>query len=57
MRKDQFITNSSGQWWCWAQRIWQEIKKPVMGAAIEMMMASRSDPSARVVVEELPAEK
>jgi uncharacterized protein (DUF2237 family) len=53
----EFITNDSGQWWCWATRRWQAAKKPVMGALIEIQMASRSDPSAHTISEELPTER
>lgn len=53
----EFITNDDGQWWCWATRRWQDVKKPVMGALIEIQMAERSDPSAHIISEELPADK
>lgn len=52
VRKMEFITNDKGQFWSWAMRRWITEKRPVMGAEIEMMMASVSDPSARVISEE-----
>lgn len=48
----EFITNDSGTFWCWAQRIWVKEKKPVMAAEIELMMASWSDSSARIFTED-----
>ena len=52
----KYITNDSGQWWCWITRSWQAQKKPVVCAVLEIQMASRSDQSARIVVEKLSSE-
>jgi hypothetical protein len=50
-KTEDFITNDKGQFWSWSMRCWINEKRPVMGAEIEMLMASRSDPSAKVVTE------
>jgi len=52
IRKVKFITNDKGQFWSWTMRRWISEKRPVMGASIEILMASVSDPSARIIVEE-----
>jgi len=51
-KKTEFITNDKGQFWSWAMRRWITEKRPVMGASIEITMASISDSTARVISEE-----
>lgn len=54
MKKKQkaFITNDSGKFWSWSMRIWIDEKRPVMAEEVEIQMASRSDPTARIFYEE-----
>ena len=48
MKQKAYITNDSGKFWSWAMRIWTDVKSPVMVEEVEIQMASRSDPTARI---------